>query len=197
MKKISFILMLCLLMTAVSVPVFAVEAPATEEWPFEPDIDYKAGEVLVNTLYVVDLSQYEGEGPFDFHGIAVTSIEDIYQDIIDSQSHFDRFGYCTYKLTLDSSVSVKEAIEVLNAVPEIEEAYINYLVYIPEDCPPNWQKGDIQRDGSVDTFDCLAIKSHYFGKTVLKDLPLQRADVNKDGVVDIFDYMEVKTICFE
>ncbi len=59
-----------------------------------------------------------------------------------------------------------------------------------------YAEGDVNGDGSVDIFDYMAVKSHYFEKSVLTEDELSRADLSPDGLIDMFDYMALKTICF-
>ena len=56
--------------------------------------------------------------------------------------------------------------------------------------------GDVNADYTVDQFDYILIKRHYFETRYLTDDELPRADVNADGVIDQFDYILIKRIYF-
>ena len=52
--------------------------------------------------------------------------------------------------------------------------------------------GDVNADGSIDQFDYILVKRHYFGTRDLTGLEMARADVNHDGEVNQFDYILIK-----
>ncbi|MBR6563566.1 MAG: hypothetical protein IKK70_06495 [Clostridia bacterium] len=49
--------------------------------------------------------------------------------------------------------------------------------------------GDINDDGSIDQYDYILSRRHYFGTIELDEKQLVRADVNCDGEPDIYDYI--------
>ena len=55
-------------------------------------------------------------------------------------------------------------------------------------------EGDVNGDGSVDIFDYMTVKSHYFNKYTLTDEEFERADLSPDKNIDVFDYMAVKQL---
>lgn len=57
--------------------------------------------------------------------------------------------------------------------------------------------GDVNADNAVDMYDCMMIKSIYFGVYLPTAAELVRADPVADGTVDMYDYMSVKSICFK
>ena len=60
---------------------------------------------------------------------------------------------------------------------------------IPPVVEPEIKLGDVNNDGTIDQFDYLLVKRHYFGTRLLTDDELPRADVNVDGTIDQFDYI--------
>ncbi len=54
--------------------------------------------------------------------------------------------------------------------------------------------GDINADGSVDVFDYMLVKMHYFKTYTLTDDEYLRANIVEDEYIDVFDYMAVKSI---
>ena len=53
------------------------------------------------------------------------------------------------------------------------------------------QLGDVNNDGSIDQYDYLLVKRHYFETRYLTSDEMGRGDVNKDGTVNQFDYILV------
>ncbi len=51
--------------------------------------------------------------------------------------------------------------------------------------------GDVNNDGTIDQYDYILIKRHYFETRLLTVEELTRADVNRDSAVDQFDYILV------
>ena len=49
--------------------------------------------------------------------------------------------------------------------------------------------GDVNDDGSINQYDYILVKRHYFGTRYLTDIERVRADINKDGTVNQFDYI--------
>ncbi len=61
----------------------------------------------------------------------------------------------------------------------------------PVNPPVNGTLGDVNNDGSINQYDYILVKRHYFVTRVLTDDEMARADVNKDGKVDQFDYIPI------
>ena len=57
--------------------------------------------------------------------------------------------------------------------------------------------GDLNDDGSVDQYDYILSKRHYFGTVTLDERTLVRADVNCDGSADQYDYILIRRHYFE
>ncbi len=55
--------------------------------------------------------------------------------------------------------------------------------------PANGKLGDVNKDGTIDQYDYILVKRHYFETRTLSADEKTRADVNKDGKVDQFDYI--------
>jgi len=54
------------------------------------------------------------------------------------------------------------------------------------------EEGDVNLDGTVDMFDCLRIKTIYFGKATPDEAEALRSDIDGNGTIDVFDYLELK-----
>ena len=55
------------------------------------------------------------------------------------------------------------------------------------------KKGDVNKDGQVDSFDYLMVKSAVLGNLKLTEEQKEIADMNNDKQVDAFDYMILKS----
>ena len=194
MKKLSILLLICILCASIPFSVVA-EAPATADWPYEAEIDYESKKVLATTDYMLNLSQYMGEGPFDLYGVPVSSLKLVGGG--SEEEFFSKYGFCYYSIILEPEITVKDAVTVLTSTGKFTSVGPNWYVYIDGEEPSRWRKGDINRDGTIDAFDCLKVKGWYFGTANLSEIQIERADVNKDGEIDMFDYLEVKSIYFE
>ena len=69
--------------------------------------------------------------------------------------------------------------------PPVEEP----PVVEPPIVEPEIKLGDVNDDGTIDQFDYILVKRHYFETRLLTDDELPRADVNGDGAIDQFDYI--------
>ena len=49
--------------------------------------------------------------------------------------------------------------------------------------------GDVNKDGTINQYDYILVKRHYFETRMLTDDELSRADINDDDSVDQFDYI--------
>ncbi len=56
---------------------------------------------------------------------------------------------------------------------------------------PETMLGDVNNDGSINQYDYILIKRHYFETRILTSSEMTRADVNRDNNVDQFDYILV------
>ena len=59
----------------------------------------------------------------------------------------------------------------------------------PDPDPDEGILGDVNNDGSVDQYDYILVKRHYFETRYLTDDEMVRGDVNKDNVVNQYDYI--------
>ena len=57
---------------------------------------------------------------------------------------------------------------------------------------PQYLLGDANCDGTIDQFDYILVKRHYFGTRYLTETEMLPADANCDGTVDQFDYILIK-----
>jgi len=187
MKKIAIIILVCIFASVFATTVYA---EPTEAWPWGPEIEYWEGVIIIETDYVLGVENYPSEEVFDFYGIPAVKIR--FPGGGDAEEEWlEKYGWCMYRVYLDSSITTREAVEALYG----NEAFVDVRPEIL--APIDTLRGDVNGDDTVDMFDYLAIKSHHFGVSELSEEELDRADINNDGVVDIFDYMEVKTICFK
>lgn len=60
-----------------------------------------------------------------------------------------------------------------------------------------FELGDINMDGKLDSIDVMLIKRAYFGTLTLTDEQKRLADINADGEIDIFDYLAAKRKYFK
>ncbi len=127
MRKIAFILAICLLISSLGVTVLAADEAQLEEWrswevkewneEWVVGEDYTDGVLLIYSLELIDTSKYTEQDSFDFYGVPAT---DIY--IMEEwEGLFDELGFVVYCLELDSSVSVREAYEMLKANEDFSE----------------------------------------------------------------------------
>ncbi len=73
-------------------------------------------------------------------------------------------------------ITYKNGIELVSDIVTVTEADLAIL-------------GDVNNDGTIDQYDYILVKRHYFETRLLTDDEMTRADVNKDGEVDQFDYI--------
>ena len=81
-----------------------------------------------------------------------------------------------------------------NAFLWIDEVEAIYNASASEEKPieppaPEYTLGDVNSDGSINQYDYILVKRHYFGTRYLTDDELTPADVNRDGTVNQFDYI--------
>lgn len=57
-------------------------------------------------------------------------------------------------------------------------------------------EGDVNKDGKVNMFDYIIVKSIYMGLSTPDEETFGLADVNNDGKVNMFDYIIIKSDCF-
>ncbi len=57
---------------------------------------------------------------------------------------------------------------------------------------PQYLLGDANCDGTIDQYDYILVKRHYFGTRLLTETELLAADVNEDEVVNQYDYILIK-----
>ena len=88
-----------------------------------------------------------------------------------------------------NGITVKETAggNLINRNPKRVELF--YYFESPASAKPNATLGDVNSDGSINQYDYILVKRHYFGTRYLTDDELTPADVNKDGTVNQFDYI--------
>lgn len=75
--------------------------------------------------------------------------------------------------------------------------YTAYVEPTPDPEPePTYDVLDVNRDGKVNMFDYMIVKSVYFMGTDDAE-KAERADVDGNGTITMFDYMKVKAACFK
>lgn len=95
------------------------------------------------------------------------------------------------------NLDTKEAPTTTPYIDWFSSKYVCTAVYAPYVAPePEYTLGDVDLNGTVDTYDYLLVKRCYFGTVSLGDIQLKAADVNENGTVDTYDYMLVKRIFF-
>lgn len=214
MKKLLIMLAVCIILCAMP---FTVSAERLPDVPYGlpegqqssdiahllPDVDYAKDELIVYIDYRFDFSEIcdeefknslhtytKGGETFDFFGLKVTEVRLFDSTILPADEWYKDYGYYFYWVTLDSSVSVPEALDIIYPQEHVT-ATVMGLEHIPEDVPR-----DVNGDFKVNMFDYMLAKSLYFNSESGTADQLSRADVNKDGKVDVLDMMAIKTYIF-
>ena len=136
-KKISILLVLCFIISSFS---FSATADILDDLSVSTEdfgnlsskniVEYVPNEIVLVANYLVDLSQYEGAGPFDFHGVTITDIEPLFFEKTEEEiaERIERMGYFfSYAITVSPTIEVKSAVEFLNNCDQIECAQPNYI----------------------------------------------------------------------
>lgn len=116
LKEIAFILSLSLLFGMMPLSSTAADSISTDNLTEElinDTIEYVDNELIVLTNYLVDLSEYEGEGPFDFNGVDITHIEPLFNAESEESiaNRIEKMGYLfSYTVTVSDSVNEDAAV---------------------------------------------------------------------------------------
>lgn len=104
MKKLVVLLSLCVLIASFPFVVVAddsignistsddpITTPSDESIP-----EYVENQIVLATNYYVDLTQYEGNGPFDFHGVQITDIKQLFRETTEAEiaARIEKMGIC-------------------------------------------------------------------------------------------------------
>lgn len=57
-----------------------------------------------------------------------------------------------------------------------------------------YELGDVNNDGTIDTYDCLMIKQHICGNYQLSENEVSYADMDNNGSIDAFDYVYLRRV---
>ena len=68
-------------------------------------------------------------------------------------------------------------------------AFVNEIEVYGTEVDESVILGDVNADGSVDQYDYILVKRHYFETRMLTDAEFVRGDVNRDNKVDQYDYI--------
>ncbi len=101
-----------------------------DEWPYVVGVDYVDCEVIVLTNYFVNLSEYNGNGPFDFNGVLIDSIVPLFDATTDAEiaARIERMGNLfSYHLVLNELNDVQTALTVLLEEERILAADPNFI----------------------------------------------------------------------
>lgn len=143
---------------------------------------FQSFEVYLSTNIPLDITEYEGEGPFDLNGVRVKSVEFSF-DATD-------IGIELY----DYKVLVDEAS--YNSVYEAKEIWVENESVIGVVTFSTYGNGDINADGEHDQYDYILSKRIYFETYEANDLELGYADIDNDGEITARDYILSKGAYF-
>ncbi len=125
-RRLCLVLTLCLLISTFSLCVNAYYHE--EEYEAYEGQAFAKGEMTVYTIEKLDMTGFEGEGPFDFFGISIVEIKDFhagYEDIINTDKG-------CYGIKVAPEVDTFEALQQLSENEGVEEVFLNYFCY-PDD----------------------------------------------------------------
>ena len=80
------------------------------------------------------------------------------------------------------------------------EIRIEFTVSAPEPDPeptPIGLRGDVNKNGSIDSRDYVTLKRAYFKTAKLDEVATKLADVNNNGSLDSRDYVTLKRVYFK
>lgn len=74
---------------------------------------------------------------------------------------------------------------------ELDDAWMYACYYLPSTSTLS-TFGDVDANGTLDTYDLLMVKRAFFNTMTLTEEQIAAADVIEDGVIDSYDYMLIK-----
>ena len=123
-RKSCLVLTLCLLFSTFSLCVNAYYHE--KELEAHEGSAFAKKELVVCTAEKLDMTAFEGEGPFDFFGISIVEIEDMYAGY--EHESFKNRG--CYHIKLAPEVDSVQAQKQLSETEGVKEAILNYLAYL-------------------------------------------------------------------
>lgn len=102
---------------------------------------------------------------------------------------YDPDSYYTWHWTqlfvkIDGALEGQELVTRESLYPKMRMAGLNQIV------PKGF--GDINGDGCVNSFDCIALSKYVFGEIELNELQIDSADIMADGEVNIADIVTLR-----
>ena len=166
------------------VVAYAVDTPYKDMTPDERKAlpEFSDERIHLVTDIDLDLTEYQGEGPFDFYGAQIISIEKISDLTSVGINVFD------YNVFWDRSAH-KDALEVADILKEQE--HISYMFTFSK-----YAVGDINSDDYVDQYDYILASRIYFGTYEASDVEMGYADRDNDGEITVYDYILIKRTYF-
>lgn len=83
-----------------------------------------------------------------------------------------------------------------NMFSEISAVAVNPIEPDPEPTPDPVSRGDINKDGEINSVDYLLLKRNCFGTYEFDEEQIVLGDINKDDKIDSVDYLLLKRVCF-
>lgn len=131
-KKLSFVLVLCIILSSLTFNVSAVGSIGSMDMDTEvsnPNTSsYVENEIVLLTNYYVNLEDFVGTAPFDFHDVPITAIQPLFEEM--TAEEIAECPIFPYVITITSGIDVLDAIDVLNASEGIIASEPNYYVKI-------------------------------------------------------------------
>jgi len=174
--------------------------------PYDPEDDnllshdgyseYQAFAVYFCLKYYAEPFDYQNEA-VDFYGIPIRELKycsyaSTPEEINDS---LETNGFLSYLLILDPSMSVKDAIAVLEKDEEILWPMPNSVAYNDVDYGTT-NLCDVNDSGEIDMMDYVLLKRAFFGTYTFSGNAPVRADINKNDEIDMMDYILLKRVYF-
>ena len=144
--------------------------------------EFQSFGVYLTTNIPLDITEYEGEGPFDLNGVEVKAVE-FGSDATD-------FGIELYSYI----VLVDEAR--YDSVYEAKEIWVENECVVAVATFSTYGNGDINANGEHDQYDYILSKRIYFETYAATALELGHADIDNDGEITARDYILSKGAYF-
>ena len=181
MKRIIVaILCFCICVPLLFINAYAVDTPYKDMTKKERAAlpEFLSKYIFFMTETAIDLSEYEGEGGFDFFGIRISSM----RLSVNPSEYLNLYGYT---IKLDETNEVDDPNEIARLLSE--NGNFRFLRRGSE-----YGNGDVNGDEVIDQFDYILAKRIYFETYVGDNMELGYADMDNDGEITVFDYLLIK-----
>ena len=183
-KTIAILVSLCFLASMFGVVAYAVDTPYKDMTSIERFYlpEFQSEYINVGTNLEIDMSVYQGEGPFDFYGVRVLSVKKLYDQ---TDIGLQVFVYGVF-WDINAHNDAYEVAEILEANENIDRV-VTFSEY---------GNGDINKDSEVDQYDYILASRIYFGTYEASDVEMGYADMDDDGEITVYDYILIKRTYF-